>query len=149
MGGSNVTITGEWTYEAVTVEEHNVIYDWGNPGVSVTSRYKLPVDSQGYVNGQRYEVDATEYAVVNTFDAYGNINGRYTFSGWTDPNKGVMGDSNVTITGEWTYEAVTVEEHNVIYDWGTPDAAVTARYKLPVDSQGYVNGQGYEVDGSE
>ena len=37
-------------------------------------------------------------------DAHGNITGIYTFSGWTDPNNGVMGDSDITITGRWTYE---------------------------------------------
>ncbi|WP_143764939.1 SHIRT domain-containing protein, partial [Collinsella vaginalis] len=29
--------------------------------------------------------------------------GTWSFSGWTDPNNGTMGDGDATITGSWTF----------------------------------------------
>ena len=64
----------------------------------------LPESIIGLAKNQPYTIDTTytSETVVETTDAYGNVNGRYTFSGWTDPNNGFMGESNVTVTGTWT-----------------------------------------------
>ena len=91
------------------VTVYTVTYNWtGNVPDGVT----LPTDEGTYVKGQSYTVDSqykTGYT-VDVEDAYGNVTGIYTFSGWTDPNNGVMGDEDVVIIGSWNYTPSTAPQ---------------------------------------
>ena len=144
---SDLTITGTWAFTAQSVESHEVTYDWGKPtfeGVREGEVPTLPTDNGSYVPGQNYTVDKT-YAAgasVNSYDAYGNVNGTWTFSGWTDLNNGVMGNSNVTITGEWTYAKVEVDIYTVTYRY---DGAVPEGAPALPSTQEYVLNQPVKV----
>ena len=144
MGDSDITITGTWTYKGQQVAIHKITYDWGNENIPAGET--LPVDENTYVKNQPYEVDKTFAAgkTINVTDTYGNIIGTYTFSGWTDPNNGKMGDSDITITGTWTYKGQQVAIHKITYDWGNEN--IPAGETLPVDENTYVKNQPYEVD---
>ena len=143
MGESDAMITGAWHYEAVEVAKHGITYAWSG---DVPTTETLPTDSNTYVKGQPYEVDKTFTAgqTIEVKDAYDNVIGIYTFNGWNDPNNGVMGDSDITITGRWTHEGKQVEAHKITYDWGTEN--IPAGENLPVDEKPYVKGHPYEVD---
>ena len=124
------------------VTVYTVTYNWtGNVPDGVT----LPTDEGTYVKGQSYTVDSryTNGYTVNVEDAYGNVTGIYTFSGWTDRNNGIMGDEDVVITGSWSYENKETSTHSVKYDWGTN---VPEGVTLPTDNGTYVKGQSYTVD---
>ena len=148
-----MTISGEWTYEDVEVAKHSVTYTWtGLPtgtqlynadGVAITP--VEPVDGNSYVKGQNYTVDSTytSTTVLYTHDTYGNVNGTYTFGGWDKTGTQTMGDADVTISGEWTYEDVEVAEYSVKYSW-TGDVPTSA--ELPEAITGLVKGQSYTVD---
>ena len=144
MGENDLTITGRWTYKGQQVATHKITYDWGTE--NIPAGVTLPVDETPYVNGEPYKVDETFTAgqKINETDAHGNVSGTYTFSGWTDPNNGVMGDSDLTITGCWTYEGQPIAEHKITYDWGTEN--VPEGETLPVDKNTYVKNQPYKVD---
>ena len=142
MGNADVTIEGVWSYETVEVATYKVIYTWSG---DIPSNVILPTDANTYVPNQPYTVDAefTDKTVINDYDAYGNLCGNWSFSGWTDPNNGVMGNADVTIEGVWSYETVEVATHKVIYIWSgdIPNGAT-----LPTDSNKYVPNQSYLVD---
>ena len=144
---SDLTITGTWTFTAQTVEPNEVTYVWGDPtfeGVREGEVPTLPADNGSYVPGQNYTVDKT-YAAgasVNSYDAYGNVNGTWTFSGWKDPNNGVMGNSDVTITGEWTYAEAEVDTYTVTYRY---DGAVPEGAPALPSTQEYVLNQPVKV----
>ena len=102
MGDEDVVVTGTWSYDTVTVDEHQVTYSWtGNVPTTET----LPAAITGLVKNEPYTIDSKYVSgyEVEEKDSYGNVTGKYTFSGWTDPNNGVMGDADVTVTGVWTY----------------------------------------------
>ena len=147
MDADGVTLKGTWTFTAQTVESHKVTYGWGEPtfeGVREGEVPTLPADNGSYVPGQNYTVDKT-YAAgasVNSYDAYGNVKGTWTFSGWTDPNNGVMGNSDVTITGEWTYDKVEVNTYTVTYRY---DGAVPEGAPALPSTQEYVLNQPVKV----
>ncbi len=136
--------------EIENANEYSVIYSWTGAPTEAT----LPTDSGTYKKGANYTVDTTytSASVINTYDAYGNVNGKYTFSGWTDPNSGVMGTADVTVTGEWKFENVTVTTHSITYSWSgdVPTAAVLTNNSLattvPTDSNTYVKNQPFTVD---
>jgi len=73
---------------------------------------QLPQDGTKYVVGSTYSVDETytEETVYYTRDKYGNVNGSYTFSGWSDSNNGIMTKDGALVTGTWTYQEVTPKE---------------------------------------
>ena len=144
---SDLTITGTWTFTAQTVESHKVIYDWDEPtfeGVREGEVPTLPTDAGSYVLNQPYTVDDkyTSETSVSSYDAYGNVNGTWTFSGWTDPNNGVMGNSDVTITGEWTYVEAEVDTYTVTYRY---DGAVPEGAPALPSTQEYVLNQPVKV----
>ena len=141
MPASNVTIKGTWKVEDIPVPTYNVTYDWGTPDAAVTAVYTLPVDSNDYVPNQPYNVDNAAYNAVVIYDAYNNPTDRYTFSGWSLSGQQTMGNADVTITGTWNHEVITVGQHTVSYTWTNAPAGVT----LPA-TQSYVPGQTYEVD---
>ena len=134
MGESNVTVSGTWTFEEVAVAKYDVNYSWDG---DVPTTETLPESIVGLAKNQPYTIDTTytSETVVETKDAYGNVNGRYTFSGWTDPNNGVMGESNVTVSGTWTFEEVTVAKYDVNYSW---DGDVPETETLPESIIGLV-----------
>ena len=142
MGNEDVTVRGVWSYEAYTIPSYRVIYEWTG---ELPPDETLPTDENTYVKNQPYTVDGAHTAatVIPTFDAYGNLTGRYTFSGWTDPNSGIMGEADVTVRGIWEYEAVTVPAYRVIYVW---TGTVPPEVELPTDENTYVKNQPYPVD---
>ena len=136
---------------SVAITAYQVTYDWGEAptgllydgsGASVT--LTLPTDNTYYVAGQTYAVDSTyrQGYTVYTHDEYGNVNGQYTFSGWSDSNNGTIGNQNVVITGFWDYTNQPVEEHQVIYKWEDAPTNVT----LPNPITGLVKGEPYTMD---
>ena len=140
MKTEGVNVTGSWKHETVEVAKHQVKYEWSNAPTSET----LPDPITDLVKGQGYTIDSkyTKGYVVNTYDAYGNINGEYTFNGWNDPNDGVMGDNDVKVTGSWDYKDVEVAKHQVEYEWSNAPASET----LPDPITDLVKGQGYTID---
>ncbi len=142
VGDGDVTITGTWTFEEKEVPQHTITYSWGDDAPEGAA---LPTDNNTYVKGQTYDIDNTynSLTTVETKDAYGNVNGVYTFSGWTDSGNGTVGDDDVTITGTWSFEEKEVPQRTITYTWGDDaPAGVT----LPTDENTYVKGQPYDVD---
>ena len=81
-----------------------------------------PTDSRTYINRQPYTVDRTFTTgyTVNSYDAYNNVNGVYTFQGW-DTADGTI-TSDLTIKGSWTFTKTDIKQLNVIYSWsGLPE----------------------------
>lgn len=111
----DIVITGSWKFESLSVASHKVIYKWGTPDAAVTAVYTLPVDTNDYVKGQTYPVDATVYNPVEVRNEQGVLTGAYVFSGWNAPNDHIMGDEDVVITGEWTF--VPVDEISYIVNY--------------------------------
>ena len=142
MTTEGVTVNGTWTFEEVTVAKYDVNYSWDG---DVPETETLPESITGLVKGQPYTVDSTytSETIVYTYDAYNNINGQYTFSGWTDPNSGVMGESNVTVSGTWTFEEVAVAKYDVNYSW---DGDVPETETLPESIIGLAKNQPYTID---
>ena len=148
----NLEIKGIWSFEKTSVAQHNVSYQWsGLPKnvtlydeADVTVEPELPININGLVKGQPYQINRSqEGIVVYTHDEYGNRNAKYTFGTWTDPNNGVMGESDVLVTGIWTSEVVDVPEYSIVYSWtGTVPGGVS----LPEDDHSYKNNETYEVD---
>ena len=80
------TVTGNATYVAQWTPVYkifHVTYDWGTPDKAVTDVYSLPTDSTVYHYNDPYEAVKTSYGRVETTDRYGNVNGYYSFSGWS------------------------------------------------------------------
>jgi len=107
------------------------------------------------VPGEKYTVDSTytSSSRVDTTDTYGNVTGSWTFSGWTDPNEGIMGTADVKITGSWVYKSETVAQHTVRYTWsGLPTGTklykadgMEATPEKPADVT-VINGAAHNVD---
>ena len=109
---------------------YQVTYNWNQAPTSVFDEsgdevtLKLPNDSNEYADEALYTVDGiySKGYTVYTHDQNGNVNGKYTFSGWKLDDEVVTGEqtisaSNVTLTGEWKHEEVTVGKHTVTYKW--------------------------------
>ena len=138
-----------WAKESITTPL-KIKYEWNLPtgityyndlGSTLDPQPVVPADNNTYYSGYSYMVDST-YTYgdkVYTVDSYGNINGVYTFSGWTDPNNGIMGDANVTIKGTWTYTPMDVTKYTVTYTYegDTPTNAPA----VPEDEHKYVNNE--------
>ncbi|WP_419509481.1 InlB B-repeat-containing protein [Candidatus Allofournierella excrementavium] len=144
MKTEGVNVTGSWTHTEVEVPEHSVNYSWDG---EIPEGVNLPESITGLVKGQPYEIDDdyTSLTVVEVKDAYGNVTDRYTFSGWTDPNNGEMGEADVKVTGTWTHTEVEVPEYTITY-WldGAVYGTDTAVYNQPIsimadpaDREGY------------
>ncbi len=104
---------------------YRVSYNWGT--VNVPTGVTLPTNPNLYKDGDSYTVDTTftSSTVITVKDAYGNVTGKYKFSGWTDPNGGIIDGDNVVITGSWSYQSFAVETFDVVYEWtGAPGSAV-------------------------
>ena len=127
---------------------HTVSYSW-NGAPSVVS---LPSGTGNLISGEKYTVNTTYtkgYA-IQSYDSYKNINGNWVFSGWTPSGEITIGDSNISITGSWSYASVAVTTHKVNYSWnfiGTPAAGGSAfNQTSPSNLEGLVKNQPYTVD---
>ena len=103
MGDGDATITGSWTF--AEAPKYGVSYDWG---ADAPAGKDLPNDGGSYYAGDHYDVDATYKAGDTVAGEKDGKKGTWTFSGWTDPNNGTMGDGDATITGSWTFKAEPV-----------------------------------------
>lgn len=100
---------------------YQVKYEWtGDMPDDVT----LPDSVSDLADGAEYTVDDaySDRTVIEVKDSNGNVTDRYTFSGWKLDDEVVTGTqtinaSNVTLTGEWKHEEVTVGKHTVTYEW--------------------------------
>uniref|UniRef100_UPI0015C4F8B9 SHIRT domain-containing protein n=1 Tax=Collinsella vaginalis TaxID=1870987 RepID=UPI0015C4F8B9 len=78
---------------------YTVTYSWGGEAPEGKA---VPKDTGSYHKGDHYDVDATYKAGDTAEGEKDGKKGTWTFSGWTDPNNGTMGDGDATITGSWT-----------------------------------------------
>lgn len=124
---------------------YTVTYDWGTE--NIPADVTLPTDSNLYAKDDSYTIDTNYPAnyTVKITDQLNNVTGVYTFSGWTDPNNGVMGESTVTVTGSWSYTPVTVPTWKVEYSWTNAPDGVYAQ-AIPNSVYTLVNGSTYTVD---
>lgn len=129
------------TYDWTGLPEGKKLYDAAGSEVSPT----LPDSITGLVKNETYTVDAkwTSGTELYTHDEFGNVDGKYTFSGWRVDGKGdvVTGEQKmdadgVTLKGEWTYAKVGVGTHTVTYRYdgdvpeGAPDLPSEREYVL-------------------
>ena len=110
------------------VTAYTVTYNWGE---NAPARENIPTNSNTYLTGKTYPVDTTYAKGKEITDSDG---GTWHFSGWTDPNNGVMGTKNVTITGSWTHTEPTQPDptYTLTYDanggkFGSGEAASTTK----------------------
>ena len=103
--GDEITVKADTSIKAVWQKSHSVKYNWGTdaPGTAT-----LPTDSKNYYKGDSYKVD-DKYTNGTTVEGeQDGKKGTWTFSGWSDPNNGTMGEQEVTITGSWTFKEKSV-----------------------------------------
>ena len=112
----------------VPVTAYTVTYNWGQ---NAPAGENIPTNSNTYLAGKTYPVDTTYAKGKKITDSDG---GTWHFSGWTDPNNGVMGTKNVTITGSWTHTEPTQPDptYTLTYDanggkFGSGEAASTTK----------------------
>ncbi|MCH4222662.1 MAG: MucBP domain-containing protein, partial [Solobacterium sp.] len=139
---SAVAIEGEKATDESTIKmyyslnRYHVYYSWTG---DVPASYSEPIDQNDYFTSATYEVAANypkDYTVTTE-------DGVYTFSGWTDPcNKNIV-NSDVTITGVWTYTpkmTVTVQGYTGVYDGDPHSISLTGYPKGAVIT--YTNAEG-------
>ena len=116
----------------VPVTAYTVKYDWGT---SAPAGANIPMNSNTYLTGKTYPVDTTYAKGKEITDSDG---GTWHFSGWTDPNNGVMGTKNVTIIGSWKHTEPTTPAptYTLIYDANGGKADL-----VPTDSKDYTSGE--------
>ncbi len=137
MDKEDVPVTGTWTVTEIEVPTWHVTYSWN----STPEGTALPVDTKEYVNNEEVVLDTTYTAgmTIDTYDAYGNVNGTYVFSGWSAVGK-IRKDE--TITGTWDFTPKRVNRHTVTYVW---DGDVPMGETLP-EGGSYVKNQPYTID---
>ena len=136
--GDEITVKADTSIKAIWQKSHSISYNWGK---DVPDTATLPTDSKNYYEGDSYTVD-DKYTKGTTLEGEKDgKKGTWTFSGWTDPNNGTMGDKAVTITGSWSF--TEAEKYKVSYDWG---ADAPAGKDLPKDTGSYYKEDKYTVD---
>lgn len=92
----------------VTLQKYKVEYTWTNAPEGVT----LPTGTT-VTHSAPYTVDSTysNSSTVEVKDAYGNVKGIYTFSGWNQTGE-ITITADTVITGTWSYE----KKYTVKYD---------------------------------
>ena len=124
----------------VPVTAYTVKYDWGTSAPAVAN---IPTNSNTYLTGKTYPVDTTYATDKEIKDSDGRT---WHFSGWTDPNNGVMGTNDVTIKGSWKYTEPTpsAPTYTLTYDanGGKTDS-------VPTDINAYTAGQTVNLDYSK
>ena len=151
---SDLTITGKWTFRETTVATHNVVYSWSDlpdaqlydAAGNAVQRPTKPEGHMGLVKGQSYTVNSAKYSDVYTKDAFGNLNAKYTLGEWNDPNGGVMGESNVTISAQWNSETIPVSTWTITYEWDGDEPTGSYTQVKPTDPKTYTNNEGYTAD---
>ena len=105
----------------VTLQKYKVEYTWTNAPEGVT----LPTGTT-VTHSAPYTVDSTysNSSTVEVKDAYGNVKGIYTFSGWNQTGEITITEDTI-ITGTWSYEEKTVPTHKVEYTWTNAPEGVT------------------------
>ncbi len=100
--GTEITVDKDTQVKAIWKDSpsYSVTYDWG---ADAPAGKDAPKDTGSYYKGDHYDVDATYKAGDTVEGEKDGKKGTWTFSGWTDPNNGTMGDGNATITGSWTF----------------------------------------------
>ncbi|WP_124061412.1 SHIRT domain-containing protein [Gordonibacter sp. Marseille-P4307] len=138
--GTEITVDKDTQVKAIWKDSpsYSVTYDWG---ADAPAGKDAPKDTGSYYKGDHYDVDATYKAGDTVEGEKDGKKGTWTFSGWTDPNNGTMGDGNATITGSWTF--AEAPKYGVSYDWG---ADAPAGKDAPKDTGSYYKGDHYDVD---
>lgn len=105
---NDVTINFPIPAGKVTLQKYKVEYTWTNAPEGVT----LPTGTT-VTHSAPYTVDSTysNSSTVEVKDAYGNVKGIYTFSGWNQTGEITITEDTI-ITGTWSYE----EKYTVKYD---------------------------------
>ena len=106
---------------------------------NAVQRPAKPEGHMGLVKGQGYTVDGTRYGDVYTKDAFGNLNAKYTLGEWNDPNGGVMGESDVTISAQWKSEKIPVPTWKIKYEWSGDVPTGSYTQTEPTDGKIYTN----------
>lgn len=152
-GAYDLTYEWNWgeTYDGSTLydAEGNVTKD----------RPQLPACQTDLAAGTEVAVDTTNSTacVYYTCDDYGNVNGKYTFSGWSaktvaddpddvesvaiDDGKLSMPSADVVVSGEWAYIVVAQQTYTVHYVYDNAPEGVETEYPLPVDDGAYVKNE--------
>ncbi|MBY0585075.1 SHIRT domain-containing protein [Murdochiella sp. Marseille-P8839] len=136
--GAEITVKEDTSIKAIWQKTHSVTYAWGT---DVPAGKDLPKDNGSYCAGEKYTLDTTYKKGDTVEGTKDGKKGTWTFSGWTDPNNGTMGDEDVTIKGSWNF--TEANKYQVIYAWGA-DAPDTVT--LPTDSKNYYKGDSYTLD---
>ena len=142
-GDSSITKTIYAVWGEKELPKWTVSYNWGTE--NVPSGETLPDGATDVTNGAKFEVD-TKYTngyEVEVKDGYGNVTGVYTFSGWNQSGELTV-NSDITITGSWSYEEKSVDKWTVSYNWGTEN--VPSGETLPDGATDVTNGAKFEVD---
>ena len=133
----DITLKGKWTYKGA--KAYHLTYNWGS---NVPSGVSLPIDSNTYYYGDSFIANSTytSKTTIQAKDVYGNVVGIWSFSGWNQTS-GTFSDSDITLTGHWTYMASTL--YHLSYNWGSN---VPGGVTLPTDSNAYYYGDSYTAD---
>ena len=172
IDNANVTFTGAWNFkshvEAMYSWNWDEVFQEGTELFDINGNElqapNLPANPTGPLFvGSEVEVDNanTTSSVYYTHDPYGNINGKFTFSGWsaqtiaTNPedvksvaienNKLIMPAADVMISGEWSYIVMPQQTYTVHYGYSNAPSGVEDEYPLPIDDNAYVKGQAVTV----
>lgn len=78
---------------------NSISYTWTEETPDIVKNNELPEDTASYIKGAAYALTGITYPPVKDEEHHG----QWVFAGWNDPNQGVMGSSNITITGNWTF----------------------------------------------
>ncbi len=135
---ADLVIHGTWDHQTIEVPEHKVVYSFVD---DAPEGVVPPTDENTYVKGQSYTVaDVPED--VPTYDEYGNQNGNWTCGDWNDPNGGVMGEQEVSVTATWTFTPQEVADYGVTYVF---DTEAPEGKTVPTESRRYVKNQPFDV----
>jgi hypothetical protein len=135
INNNGTTTSGTLTFDVPTVTctlpKHDVTYSWG---AEVPASETKPDGITDVEYGTTYTVD-TKYTngyTVNHEDAYGNVDGTWTFSGWN-----LIGNVVTTAVRRWATADVDTDSaaghyadvarcqaHSVTYSWGTTPSNV-------------------------
>ena len=117
IDGDDVVITGVWELKDVVINKYYVNYNW-NGDIPKEYGVELPKDNNVYVNNQPYYIDDTfgSGCVIYTYDTYGNVDGKYVFTGWMNgTSSGRIEGSDVNLYGTWKYTDIDVATGNIVY----------------------------------
>ncbi len=99
VGDSNVEFVGTWSF--VEAPKHNVIYQFAAKGTTK----ELPVEINNYLPPAQNDVyEGTPITAADpTTKTHKVVEGTWNFDSWDLAPNTVMGKSDLTITGSWTF----------------------------------------------